>query len=188
MKLKHKIINQLIENKGREFSIREISKILKTDYKNTYDAISKIRESISVVKRSNASFIRFSPLLTNDVYETEKIRREKILENKSVKLVFDDLHKADNPFFAAVLFGSYAKGEQTKNSDIDICIIHDNEENYKKIHSILSIHPFVEIHEFSYKEFVLMLKDKSFNVGHEIVKDGIILSGIENYYKMIRHE
>lgn len=32
-----------------------------------------------------------------------------------------------------------------------------------------------------------MLKSKEFNVGNEIVKNNIVLHGIENFYEMINH-
>lgn len=188
MKLKQMILRFLIENKDKEYSIMEISKALKVDYKNTYDAVNRLKTSVSMEKKSNSRIIRFSPVLTEDIYIVENMRFNDIIKNKSIGLISNDLKGIDDPFFSAILFGSYAKGKNKKNSDIDICIIHDNDENFKNIYSVLSVHPLIEIHEFSYQEFISMLKDKSFNVGHEIVRDGIILHGIEPYYEMIKYE
>lgn len=80
------------------------------------------------------------------------------------------------------------KNTHTKHSDIDICIIHDNKKEFEKIRSALSIHSNIEIHDFTYEEFIKMLRDKPFNVGHEIVKSGIILKNIESYYNLMKHE
>jgi DNA polymerase sigma len=185
MKLTHKILKLVIENKDRAFTIREISKILKTDYKNTYDAVQSIKESLKTDKKGNATYISFLPLLTNDIYEVEQIRKDQI--RKNIELIYNDIHTIDNPFFIGVLFGSYAKNKQTRQSDIDICIIHDNEKESKKIAVKLAIHPKIELHLFSYQQFLQLIRSKEFNVGNEIVKQGIILKNIEAYYEVIKH-
>ncbi len=185
MNLKHSIIKLLIENKEKQYSIRKISKILKTDYKNTYDAVQSISESISIDKKGNASYLSFRPFFTNIICEVEQIRKQKL--TKKLKTLYDDIQSIENPFFIAVIFGSYAKGKETKNSDIDLCIIHDNEKEVKTIINRLSIHPTLEIQSFHYSEFLSMLKTKEFNVGHEIVREGVILKNIESYYEVIKH-
>ena len=187
-KLTNKILNLLIENKDKEFSIREISKLLKTDYKNTYSAVQIIKDSVGMIKKSNSCFIKFKAELTNDIYITEMFRTEEILKNQAIKLIRTDLHNIKNPFFTAILFGSYAKKTANKNSDIDLCIIHDNPIEFKKIYSSISIHPKIQIQDFTYEEFISMLKNKEFNVGHEIVKTGTILKNIESYYELVKYE
>ncbi len=185
MKFEQTILKLLIENKNKEFTIRELSKLLKKDYKNTYDAIQKIKTSINVDSKGNASYISFKPILTNNIYQTEKIRTELI--KSEITLIYEDIQNIQNPFCIMVLFGSYAKNKQTKNSDVDICIIHNNELEIKKIENKLAIHPKIEIHSFHYKEFIEMLKTKEFNVAHEILNDGIILKNIDSYYEVIKH-
>lgn len=186
MKLLHKILLHIIENKDKEFTIREISRILNVDYKNTYDAVMSLKDSITINKRANSNFITFKPVLTNDVYLVENLRKERLVKNSNIRLIYNDLKKIDSPFFIAIVFGSYAKNKQTKHSDIDICIIYHHDAN--KVYSALSIHNLGQIHSFNIKEFLSMIRTKSFNVGHEIVKDGIVLHGLENYYELIKDE
>lgn len=188
MKLLQRILKHLIENKDKEFTIREISRLLGKDYKNTYDAVQKLDDSIKITKKGNSSCLSFQPILTDEIYKVENIRKANQLRDPKLKLIEKDLENINNPFFIAILFGSYAKKTQTKHSDIDICIIHDNKKEFKNIYSALTTHPNIEVHDFTYKEFIRMLRDKSFNVGHEIVKSGIILKNIEAYYKVIKHE
>jgi predicted nucleotidyltransferase len=185
MNLKQKIIKFILENKEKEFTIRELSIILKTDYKNTYDAVQKISNSLKINKKGNASYISFKPKLTTLLYEIEQIRKENLV--KKIKIIYKDIIKIENPFFIVIIFGSYAKGKQTKNSDIDLCLIHDNEKEIKEISNKLLIHPKINIQIFNYTEFISMLKTKEFNVGHKIRKDGIILKNIESYYEVIKH-
>ena len=44
-----------------------------------------------------------------------------------------------------IVFGSYAKGSQTKNSDIDIMLVSNDEKLKKRINEIVSILP-LKIH------------------------------------------
>ncbi|MGE0792785.1 MAG: nucleotidyltransferase domain-containing protein [Candidatus Woesearchaeota archaeon] len=182
MVLKRSILKLLIENKTKQFTIREISKILNKDYKNVYDSIQNLTNSINLDKRGNASYISYKPILTNDIYQTETFRKNSI----NLPLIMRDLDSIKNPFFIAILFGSYAKNTQTKNSDIDLCIIHNNEIELKNILNKLAIHPKIEIQSFHHLEFVQMLKIKEFNIAHEIYEHGIILKNIELYYEVIK--
>ena len=88
-----------------------------------------------------------------------------------------------------LIFGSYAKNTQTKNSDIDLMFIVPDgmEELFEKdVHRVarslpLPIHPLV----FSEKQFLEMTHAHESNVGQEALKNNIILYGIETYYEMI---
>lgn len=178
VKLTHRILQFLIEHKENEYSIRELSKILKVDYKNTYDAVQKI--PINKNKKGNATYLSFKPVLTTDIYEVEKQRQETIA--KKLPLLYKDIQELENPFVIIVLFGSYAKGEETKHSDIDLCIIYESETAKSR----LGIHPDVEEHSFYHEEFLQMIQSTQFTVGRQILKEGIVLKNIELYYELIR--
>lgn len=184
--LKHKILELLVENKQEEYSIKELSEIMKVDYKNTHTAIGQLKDSINIRKKSNSSFISFKPILTTDTFLVESERKRKI--KSKMKLIVKDIELQENPFPIVIVFGSYAKGTQTKHSDIDICLIHNNEEERKTLKNTLQIHPKVELQEFHYTDFIRMLQQKTFNIGHEICKIGIPLQNIEGYYKVLKHE
>jgi predicted nucleotidyltransferase len=185
MKLKQKVITTLMENKTASFTIKELSKKLNVDYKNTYDAVRSLESSIRIEKKSNATYISFKPVLTQEVFLAETERKHAII--KSIPILYKDILSSENPLFIAVLFGSFAKKTQNKHSDIDLCIIHDNEDEISVLVRKLSIHKKLEIHAFSYKEFISMLKINDFNVGKEIRNTGIPLHNIESYYELLKH-
>ncbi len=91
--------------------------------------------------------------------------------------------------YLLIIFGSYAKKTQTKNSDIDLMFVvpEGKEELFEKdvqrvARSLpLPIHYFV----FSEKQFLEMVYAKESNVGQEALKNNIILYGIETYYEMV---
>ena len=183
MKLSFRILQQLIEDKNKDYTIRELSLLLKTDYKNTYDAVQSIKESIHIKKRGNANYLSFKPRLTNEVYLVEKERQNKLNTN----IFFEDIQELNDPFVIIVLFGSYARQEQTKSSDIDLCLIHNNQENIRNIQTRLTNNPKVELQTFHYKEFLAMIQSTQFSVAKKIVEEGIVLKNIESYYTLLHH-
>ena len=61
-----------------------------------------------------------------------------------------------------------------------------NERKTENLISRLELLPLkLEIHDFTVDEFESMLKTKEDNIGKEIVKNNIILYGLENYYNLI---
>lgn len=184
VKLSESILSMLIENKEKEFNIREISLALHKDYKNTYLAVKSIKDSVESKKKGKSTYISFRSVLTDKIFKVEYMRNQNI--SATIPLLCKDLDSIENPFLVAVLFGSYAKGTYRKNSDIDLCIIYDNEDEAKVVQRKLSVHPRIELHLFHYSEFIRMLDSKRFNVAHEIAGHGIVLKNIESFYGLLR--
>jgi predicted nucleotidyltransferase len=85
-----------------------------------------------------------------------------------------------------LLFGSYAKGKQTKYSDIDLLIINKKGEkdiSFKNEELLfnIKINPIF----ITKKEFKLMLRDKEENVGKQVLKDHIILKGFNDFWEEV---
>jgi predicted nucleotidyltransferase len=179
-----KILNCLIENKDNQFSIRELSKMLKIDYKTIYVMIHSLKDSLNIHKQSKTSFISFKANLTNEIYFVEKQRLENILKNKNLEIIYRELEKL-NEQFILLLFGSYAKNSQTKNSDIDLLLISNDSNLIKKQLEILPLP--IHITSINNKEFVSMLNSKKFTVVSEAIKNNIILFGMEEYYRFLKN-
>ena len=98
--------------------------------------------------------------------------------------------KIPTEFYIMAITGSYASKKQKKGSDIDLVIITDDAIEPKKIYAELkhdSEMNIPKIHLFVFKksEFLSMLAEKKANFGKEITKNNLILSGGQNYYKII---
>lgn len=184
---KEKLLKYLLENKTPQ-SIRNLSGATLIDYKNTYNIIDRLQPDIvSKENIGNTSLIKINLSQNPEILSVENKRTYQFLrDNKQLGLVKKDIESVNYPFLIALIFGSYVKKTQAKNSDIDLCIICDNKEKTKEIISKLGLLPLkLEIHNFTTSEFESMLKVKEDNVGKEIVKNNIILYGIENYYNLI---
>lgn len=187
------IVKYLIENKDKELNISSISKAIKMDYKNAFEIVKRLEKEcfIKLRKFGPSNKVEIIEIINPLIFEAEYIRRNEILKNKNILVMLDQIRKdIESSTYVLLLFGSYAKKNQTKNSDIDIMFITPDELDdkfEKRIHQTIRLLP-LPIHHmvFSESQFIDMIKAKEFNVGKEAMKNNIILYGIESYYEMVK--
>ena len=189
------VLNFLIENFNKEFSIIEIAKTLKRPYAKVHGSINRLSDK-KIIKeeikgKSHYCSIDYKNNLDVVCFINSQKAKQFLLRNKKIKLVIEEIISSLKiSSYTLILFGSYAKGNADKHSDLDIALITSSEDkevaerviNSKKILSQIDIHSL----EFSYKEFIEMLKSKDMNVGMEIVKNHIIFKGCEQFYDSMR--
>ncbi len=187
------IIKCVLENKGIEYSISQLAKELKKDYKNVHTIVKRLEKKgiFSIQSFGNASKIILKQQCHPLVYEAEYCRRKEILKNKNIKNIVDLYQRnMKSKLYVLLLFGSYAKKSQGKNSDIDLLFIVADlceEEAEKNIQSIASLIPLpLHINIFKEKDFIAMKNSKEQTVGSEVIKNNLILYGIETYYELIQ--
>jgi len=187
METENKIIRLFIEEKEPK-TIREISKRIKADYKITYTAAKRLLEKkILLGKEVGKSMLceLNSYYYGVEIYSAEHKRKEELLKNKNISLMYKEVMKNSGAFFIFLVFGSYAKGKETANSDIDIMVVSNEKEAEKRVNEVISLMPLkTHVLFFTEEEFIRMKDSKKPNVVKEAVKDNIILYGIENYYKI----
>jgi predicted nucleotidyltransferase/predicted transcriptional regulator len=180
------VITTIIENQEKSININQIAKKLKMDYKNTYNIVKKLNKKnvINLIRESNF----YNVILNNNInpllFQAEYYRREKLLENKDLKILYNKLNNITLPFIA-LIFGSYARNMNNKSSDIDLMLIYDNDLNNSINHTISLLPLDIHLIEFTYDEFIKLFNTKEFNVVHTAVENHIILIGIEDYYRVV---
>lgn len=96
----------------------------------------------------------------------------------------------ETSFFSLVIFGSYAKKQENKNSDLDIAIILEDTKKNSQIEarieslkrkSILQL----DIHLISVKDFKEMLNSEKENLGKEIARNHIVYLNPPIFYNQI---
>lgn len=189
------VLEFLIGNLFEKFSIKEIADKLKRPYVKIHKSIKRLENkkiiNEEIKGKSHYCSIDYKNNIEVICFIDSQKTKEFLFKNKKIKLIIEDiLEKIKIPDYTLLLFGSYAKGNADKNSDLDIAIIssrEDKEEAGKIINSIKRLSS-LEVHslEFSYKEFIEMLKSKEMNVGKEIVKNHIILKGYEQFYNCLK--
>lgn len=169
------IILILLKNKVH---LREISRLLNESHSTILRKIKElVKENILDYKKegkNNIFFIKENLKAKNYIYSAELYKLNKILKKTpELSIIFEDIKKNFSKGLI-VLFGSYAKGNQKPESDIDIYIETNNlkvKEKIRNINSKLSI----KIGKFDASS--LLIK--------EIIKNHVIIRGLEDFYDRI---
>lgn len=173
---------------------RELSKQLKLGMPSIDYALKKIEGLLKKEKSGNQIkyFLNYSKeALTPMLYLVEYLRLSR-LDSKIRLSIADFLKELKEKPLITIIFGSYAKDDYTKDSDIDILLIFQKIEKEKQIEETankismrtdviinpvyLDYHSFKESFHDSTKEFFKNLK-----------KDKIILTGIE-WWRQLENE
>ena len=109
-------------------------------------------------------------------------KKDKLARKPVIRKIADELMSKD----IVVLFGSYAKGKETEQSDIDILVVNKKGErsiSFSKYEMLFKkkINP-VFVTE---KEFKLMLKEKEENIGKQALRDHIILNNAKAFWEAV---
>lgn len=186
------IIQALIENKHKELSISQTAKLLKKDYKNIHNIISRLAKMslVSLQPFGKSHRIMLCNKLHPLIFEAEYNRSNRLLKDKNIAVMLDYFKKLSSKMYILLVFGSYAKKANTKHSDIDLMfIIPDAAEDRmeKEIQSTAKMIPLnIHVNIFTESEFKAMKNSKETTVGSETIKNNIILHGIELYYEMMQ--
>lgn len=122
------------------------------------------------------------------------INESEISKSKIPQIILNDIKNRifkHTEFFILIVFGSYAKNEATKKSDLDVAVIVESEQAKKEIAPYLEtikrreVTP-IDYHIFTRGEFLEMLRADSENVGKQIFKGNIIYYGYISYCNMIK--
>ena len=194
-----KITELLIKNPHEKFSIKEISRRTNIDYKLTHNSVKRLQDK-KIIKKVKYGKTILSEInlteATDYLIQVENKRKETFLKkNTGIKIILRDIQEQiKNPYYTLIIFGSYAKGQQHKNSDLALLnhtiepgVFSDIETIERRTHSVSSLRP-TKIHPviISYEDFEEMLQSKEeLNVGKEVMLNHIIIFGAEAYYKML---
>jgi predicted nucleotidyltransferase len=183
------VIELLLENLTRKYTIREISLILRQKYPQTHRLI-KILQKKEIIQHKT---IGKSKQISLRFYETPEIVQAEIertkkwtKKNNELRILPTKLHRLQA--LSCILFGSRTK-TQKKSSDIDLLFIIPNScennqfENQAK--NLLSTYDidYNIITEENFK--VLLNKKKELNIANEILKNHITLTGYDYFISLI---
>ena len=163
----------------KEMHGREITKELKTSLTRVQSALNNLRNmnilDYKVEGKNHVYFIKKNLVSKSAILNAENYKLAKILDkHPELEPIFQDII-SKSKCSLILLFGSYAKGNERKESDIDIYIETTNQtiKDYaQKIHGLLS----VKIGKFNTDD--LLIK--------EIIKNHAIIKGGEEYYEKIK--
>lgn len=195
-KAEEKIISFFIENPLNEFGIREVSRKANIGYRHAHAIIQKLVKKKVLLKKRKANVDFCSLNLHGDFAEVcfvEKLKARKFIDKYSPIRDFlnEVMGKTKQIYYSIVVFGSFAKGKETKNSDLDILIIAPEKSVAEEIERIINAESVtvaagIQAIAISESDFIANLADKKPNVVIEAFKNHIIITGAESFYNGVR--
>ncbi len=166
------ILEYFFNDPTREYHIREIARLVKVSHMTARHYLRQLAKKGLLALKSRKLILAYSANVQNKqfrnlklYYNLETIRKSKLI---------DDLERFyDYPVI--VLFGSYALASNTKESDIDICLVSSIQKavDLKKYQKVLK--RTISIHQYSPQEF-RELREKNPGLLNSIC-NGLVLSG-----------
>ena len=124
--------------------------------------------------KNNKYFLKETPETHIYIHMAEYYKLLKILQNVLLRRIIKELIKSSNGELI-VIYGSYAKGSATNESDIDI-YVETKDQKLKQ-----------ELQKISEKINIDIGKiDNNSALGKEIIKNHIIIQNPERFYQMIK--
>lgn len=155
--------------------LRQIAKDLNINHMTIKRALKAlVKENVLDIKvqgKNNTYSIKKTMEANNNVFISEIYKFNKFL-NKHQKLKKDIIELKKLPVKLILIFGSYAKGNEKEDSDIDI-YIETLDNNIKE--KALKINKKFSIKIGEYDKNNLLIK--------EIEKNHIIINGLERFYE-----
>lgn len=167
--LQQEILRLLSIKSGMSFNQRGIARLLNVSAPAVMKALPELKKKAFIILEQDKESKRWSIELNRDNIEAIQMKRienlRQIYESGIVEFLEDAFAGA-----TIVLFGSYSRGEDTINSDIDIAIIgrKEKEINLAKFDKLLERTIFINFYD-SFKSIHKNLRENILN--------GIVLSG-----------
>lgn len=166
--------------------VREISRMVKASHRTVSSILSRL-ESRGIMRReqvgrSTQYSLNFENTITKDyIKAAESFWKIRFLEKHfTIKKLIGEISN-DLKNTPLILFGSYAKGRETKESDIDILIVKTGEEKLaaKKISEFAETYKInIQLQKASPENFEAGVKERD-NLVVEIMKSHIILNNAD---------
>jgi len=179
---------------GKNQTLSELKKRSGYSYERVNTNLNSLQKKRILKKEKVGKTLVYTPNLSNIYlkfafyhYITEKIinfaNKHKII-HKAIRGISQDI------FGIVLLFGSYSKGNETKNSDIDIMIVSNSEKQVQdKINEIKSQYGLKIAPAFVKRTEFPKIKKENPELWEDIKKYSIIFNGKDYYYhRMYKNE
>jgi predicted nucleotidyltransferase len=192
METKIRMIDALDKNK-KGVHIRELARLVKTSHNNTVRNLKILEKENVIKKEKDANLIKIK--LNNHpltISYLKQVHTENFLKlpKKIINSVNEFLNELQEKPLIALIFGSFAKGNYSNDSDIDIFLVFQEIRNQKDIENTakrISMRTNTKISPVyvNYKTFEKNFLNKKHEFSNEIRNNIILINGIEQYYSIL---
>ena len=200
--MQDKIIKLFYDDVYAQFTINELATKTNISYSYVYRQVEELKDKdiIIVDQRSNRKYCKPNyknpEVKTSFVKISNQIAEDFLKKRDKIFFIVEKLlsilpKKTDFNLLSVVLFGSLAKGNDSKKSDIDLFILIPSKKKYDEAIEMecaaiskgfgIEVNPIIA----EPTSLLTMLKDKEQNVGKEILKNKIILFGAEKFWELV---
>lgn len=192
METKLKLIN-LLEEYKMGLHLRELSRLLKTGLPNVIRYTNILEKEGVIQKKKDANLVRLKLKESQKtIAYLKQINTERFLSlPQKIQLAITDFsNELKIKPLICLIFGSYAKGDYTKTSDIDILLIFQKLEHEDQIENTakrISMRTNTTINPIylNYENFEKNFLNKEHDFSKEIRQKVIVLLGVELYYSLL---
>lgn len=170
---------------SREYYIREVQKLLKISPRTAQLILESLEDKGVIESKTKGKIktykIKLSEFTKKYLIFVEEYKAISFLENK---LMLKEVIEKITPSIKGIgiIFGSYAKGIQNKESDLDIFVAGDyNKEEVKKVSRNLGI-------DVSVKCYPLQTFEENINTDillKEVLKNHIVFVNVEQFIQKV---
>lgn len=177
----------------QRFHVRQIAEMLRMNHRTVSLALQRLEKqgvvSYAMEGRNKRYFLVLDKPLAKDVLVSAETEQKLALFRKHFVLekLFAELGPEMKDSLVAV-FGSYAKGEETKGSDIDIALIGSGRQLVNKIKEFSGRHnKTMHVQSLTRKSFEEGLKRKDALIT-EIIKNHVVINSAQLFVDIMwRH-
>ncbi|MBI3190835.1 nucleotidyltransferase domain-containing protein [archaeon] len=188
-----KILNVWNKNIFGELSISEIMR--RTGKKTkpwVFNGLKKLSKANLIIQKRKGNINLYALDIRNPllIQTLQFIEAQKAYNFSKLDIMRETIDKVPVNCYCLVVFGSYAEGKQTKESDLDVCFLIEDETVRKKIKPYfndikLSSTVDIDEHYITFSDFVRMLLREEENLGKQVFRNHRIFFCSDIYYKLI---
>ncbi len=186
-----KILKLFYDNKNKPIHLRDISRKIKLNESTTSTHLNNLVKEGILKTEKEANLKKFS-IYKNKIpsifplFDYEKLDALPLVRRDAIKLYVE---KLDRKPLLVIVFGSTAKGNFRKDSDVDILVIFPEKYNDEKTINYVNSQTGIKIQTFK-------INEEHFNEELKIKKDKVIQSALETgfpvfnekyFYEVINH-
>jgi len=183
---KLKIINKLGKEMEKSYTMHELSKELNIPYATFHRTIQQMEDLIIMQQIGKSKIIKLN--IKNSIIKSylaiasEQEKQDFIKNRPLIKKIMNETKEEE----IVILFGSHAKNQETKKSDIDLFIINNKGKRSSSFSKLeLLYNKEINAIYMTSQEFKQMLKDKEENLGKQVLKNHILLKHPEKFWEYV---